>query len=393
MRSSLLLIVALVTGCHLAIESDRHVGDAGVDVGLDAGTDAGRPDAGPADAGSMDAGPFDAGSVVLPPDGGAPSAANRAFVLSTPMGTASFGGLDGADRLCNEAAGRGSLPDVGSYVAWLSTESVDAVDRLAGSSGWVRPDGRPVFHRPVDAVQGGIFYPPLLNERGAVLYAPIWTGTLPSGTAEPGGTCEGWTASSGTTTLGVTHGGTARWTSTYASGCGGNATLLCLGTGRNVNVVPRAPTDVSRFAFLSEGAVRGNEGRDAMDALCQSEARAAALTGDFIAFVSTTSEPAVSRLAAGEPWVRPDGVIVADSPSTLRTGRITAAISITLAGRRYADRVWTGSARPDEVPTASCADWSTTAGSGRFGNSGDSIFFDGGSFTCTSGLRVYCFER
>src|SRR5262249_6287034 len=63
------------------------------------------------------------------PDGGPPPdartfAANVVFVTSVTMAPQALGGLDGADRLCNDRAAAGGLP--GTYVAWLSTVSTDA---------------------------------------------------------------------------------------------------------------------------------------------------------------------------------------------------------------------------------------------------------------------------
>lgn len=43
-------------------------------------------------------------------------------------------GLAGADALCNAAASAGGLP--GRYDAWLSTNEIDAVDRVQGQGPW-----------------------------------------------------------------------------------------------------------------------------------------------------------------------------------------------------------------------------------------------------------------
>lgn len=58
-KSTLLLVAVATTGCHLAIDAQRHLSDAGVDSGdHDAGDhDAGRVDAAGADGGQPDAGP------------------------------------------------------------------------------------------------------------------------------------------------------------------------------------------------------------------------------------------------------------------------------------------------------------------------------------------------
>src|SRR5690606_988458 len=73
------------------------------------------------------------------PDAGAADAAlptNIVFVTSTQHVAQDLGGLEGADRICADRAAAAGLP--GTYVAWLSTRTVDARDRLAGARGWVR---------------------------------------------------------------------------------------------------------------------------------------------------------------------------------------------------------------------------------------------------------------
>src|SRR5215470_12239 len=58
--------------------------------------------------GSSDASPLD----------GVPNMPNFVFVTSLTKAPQDLGGLDAADRLCNQRAAAGGLP--GTYVAWLS---------------------------------------------------------------------------------------------------------------------------------------------------------------------------------------------------------------------------------------------------------------------------------
>jgi hypothetical protein len=109
-------------------------------LGVDASTDDASTDDASTDDASTDAEAVDAGPGVL-------AVANIAF--GTYHGTpSSVGGLDGGDALCNAEAADAGLP--GTYVAYLSTSAVDAIDRIGGSRGWVRPDGRPFVDRPED---------------------------------------------------------------------------------------------------------------------------------------------------------------------------------------------------------------------------------------------------
>jgi len=71
---------------------------------------------------------------------GATDRPNIVFI-SNAVTPAPMGGLAGGDMLCNDAATAAGLP--GAYVAFLSTATVNAIDRLAGSRGWGEPTARP----------------------------------------------------------------------------------------------------------------------------------------------------------------------------------------------------------------------------------------------------------
>ena len=63
-------------------------------------------------------------------EGGGGGAAPRNIVFATStLQDGNLGGLAGADAICNTRASAAGLP--GAYVAWLSSTTVDARDRLA----------------------------------------------------------------------------------------------------------------------------------------------------------------------------------------------------------------------------------------------------------------------
>jgi hypothetical protein len=71
------------------------------------------------------------------------TSANFVFVTSSAHAPIELGpDLGAADAICAARATEANLP--GTYVAWLSTSTRQARDRLAGARGWVRVDGRPV---------------------------------------------------------------------------------------------------------------------------------------------------------------------------------------------------------------------------------------------------------
>jgi hypothetical protein len=114
--------------------------------------------------------------------------------LKTKAGTTT--GLAGADKLCRDAATAASLG--GTWVAWLSDSTTNAIDRIKDVGPWYRMDGVMVF-----ANKAGLTGNPMvrlnINENGAansVLFP--WSGTNANGT-KAATNCTNWTATAGTT--------------------------------------------------------------------------------------------------------------------------------------------------------------------------------------------------
>lgn len=66
--------------------------------------------------------------------------ANYVFVTSATFAASAFA-PDAVDRECNALAGAAGLP--GHYVAWVSTSTQNARDRLGAARGWFAPMGYP----------------------------------------------------------------------------------------------------------------------------------------------------------------------------------------------------------------------------------------------------------
>ncbi len=120
------------------------------------------------------------------------------FVTSTPL--PSGGGIGAADTFCNQAAANAGLPGV--YVAWLSTSSLDAVDRLINTDlPYTRTDGIIIATDLEDLTDSQLLSSISLDAAGQE--APtipgledwVYTGTLPSG-KNSGHNCTDWTDSS-----------------------------------------------------------------------------------------------------------------------------------------------------------------------------------------------------
>lgn len=355
----------------------------------------------PADA------PDGADALVEPPPSDAgpePSdVANLVFVTSLSWQPYTFGGLSGADARCAELAAAAGLS--GTYVAWLSSPTVDAVTRLGSARGWVRPDGRPVVDTVADLVAGRLFYPIGVTEEGVeiatrstVVTATNAEGMLSSGLG--GGnavTCADWTLDTGDYTGGDPVGTTSDWTRGWINDCRVAARLYCFQIDHASPVSPEAVT--GRRAFLSSPFSPGG-GLAAADATCAADASAAGLAGTYRALLASGGTAAASRFdGTGLPWVRLDGVPLAETAAELLSGAVDTTLNVRADASYVADWVWTGAASPGEpgTPASTCSDWTNGTGgaTGTRGRSSETTsFFEAvGSPACNASYSVYCLEE
>lgn len=191
----------------------------------DGGTDAAVEGSAPSDAGQGGGGTD--GAVVDPDASSSDPAAGRARVFISSISVlGSFGGLGVADAKCAKLAADQGL--VGVYKAWLSNVVADALLRIGGTGPWYRMDGTTVVFSSRTSFPLGPAFPILYNEKGGlVLGAPVWTGTLPSGSASST-TCENWTAGGGDGTIGESDKVGATWTEARVAPCSTQAHFICL---------------------------------------------------------------------------------------------------------------------------------------------------------------------
>src|SRR5207244_775845 len=129
--------------------------------------------------------------------------------------------------------------------------------------------------------------------------------------------------------------------------CAATFHLYCFGVDYN-SPVTVTPTP-GRIAFLSSKQVDPSKGMASADALCQSEATGAGLSGSYLALLSTSSASAVSRFSAtGGTWVRPDGIPLVNQATDLLnfdpSRDVVAALNIA-ADKSYvlpSGDTWTG---------------------------------------------------
>jgi hypothetical protein len=322
-----------------------------------------------------------------------PEPPNVVFVTSGQYLMKDLGGLEGADATCNELAADAGLE--GNFVAWLSTSEVDAKDRLGDASGWVNTKGKP-FARTVDELLDGnvIYYPVLYDENGEPAYGyAIATGTSEDGIA--GDNCNDWTSDAPSDLLlaGNPTAASPYWTTNFSDfSCGDGYRLYCFQTDHRVALSP-TPTQGRTVFVSSENFTPGPGGLESADALCAADAKANDLKGTFIALLDTFPDAFSRLIDPGRPWVRPDGMVVADSTGALIKGPLQVAISQLADGTYVGGEPVFGT---DDWANASytCGGWTDPQGSARWGLVGQTLrdWYDIDFGEC-SGARVICVQR
>lgn len=179
------------------------------------------------------------GSAIDAPGGGgegsqtidAPPGSKRVFITAAAL-TGALGGLAGGDAQCATAA-TGAALGSGPWKAWLSTTTVDAIDRIAGTGPWFDTKGTLVFANRAQLMSmpaTTLWY----NEAGVFLASDkIWTGTGFGGTyvAALSGTapCGEWTsgAMNMQAKVGQVGRSDASWTAQSNTTCDQDSHLIC----------------------------------------------------------------------------------------------------------------------------------------------------------------------
>lgn len=164
--------------------------------------------------------------LVMTPAGGA-----RTVFLSTGT-NGLFGGLAGADAICQSNAQSAGLP-VGTYRAWLSDGTNSPATRLDPNVGpYELPDGTMVALNFADLLDGTLAAPINVTATGTTgVSSFVWTGTLENGLPVPtspgAGDCDNWSNASTTGQTGRSALTGAGWSSTDQTGCTVLTRLYC----------------------------------------------------------------------------------------------------------------------------------------------------------------------
>ena len=173
---------------------------------------------------------------------------------------------------------------------------------------------------------------------------------------------------------------------------------------RSPTPTPTATAPLNRVfvtSTLQNGALGGLAGADA---ICAARAAAASLPGNYVAWLSTTSVNAASRLGTAQGFVRVDGTPFANTVADIVANKIFNPIRLSESGVDVSAgvapgastlTVFTGTLGDGTVATgATCADFTDTAGNARRGEvSGGPVTWTARqNSNCTSSRRLYCFQ-
>jgi hypothetical protein len=184
-------------------------------------------------------------------------------------------------------------------------------------------------------------------------------------------------------------------------GTNGAACSACaLGTGCGTTGVCAK----ANIAFVSSTAYANAAfgGLAGADAACQTLAKHANLGGTFIAYLSTSTAAAPTRLGSARGWVRTDGQAVADTPKQLAAGNLFYPLLLDESGQPISNNpfVLTGTTSTGAISTGNtCVDWtsSNTSDDAAGGDpyAGYSGFQGNYTLDCAGNgdlLRLYCLQ-
>jgi len=160
--------------------------------------------------------------------------------------------------------------------------------------------------------------------------------------------------------------------------------------------------DCHRRAFITSTTYTGNLGGLAgADAKCQARAAAVGLKGVYLAWISdSTGSPATRFVRSNAPYIRVDGVVIANNWADLTDSSIANVLNRdefgnTLSPYQYPYTNTSANGYQASASGYSCTNWTTTSGSAWFGcndylDSHWSLCF---GQSCGMGGPLYCFEQ
>jgi len=322
---------------------------------------------------------------------------NTAFITSTTVVPGQLGGLDAADRFCQDRADAAGLQL--TFRAWLSSSTSDARSRVSPARAWLRTDGR-LFAASLAALTDAdaVLHALRFDESGNEVtgqFVKVATGS--HGGSRTNETAMDWTSNSATYAAGDAMVTAGFWDWGYFETGSTPAHLYCFSIDGK-DPPARVPTG-GRLAFLSTAPFAPST-LSAADAHCQSDADGNGHAGSYRALLSTAGTPAAQRFdLGGPPWVRVDGVPWLARAQDLADNLIRTSLNVDARGIYRGDIwVWTGSLGPGLSATSpssqSCNDW---AGSGMAiagrANLTNELWWSSDVDTCDQRNALYCLQQ
>jgi hypothetical protein len=154
-----------------------------------------------------------------------------------------------------------------------------------------------------------------------------------------------------------------------------------------------------RRVFVTSQSFKGAEigGRSGGDDKCNAAATAAALGGNWVAWLSDSTTDA-RDLVANVEYQRIDGSLLASNLTDLLDGTIATPISLDENGNAQPGKeVWTGTSATGVRAAYTCNDWTSSSPGNRaqHGKSdrADAKWTEETRTNCNASARIYCFEQ
>jgi hypothetical protein len=219
------------------------------------------------------------------------------------------------------------------------------------------------------------------------------------------GSCTAKVADGAPVTLTAAAGDASSMFIGWSGDCAGGTSSCTLTMNKSMSVTAqfRPPANIvftTATALPMPFGTTAGAAQAAADAHCNLSATAAGLPGHYVAWLSTSTTNAISKLGAAHGWVRADGRPFTNTQSDLAAGTVFYPPGIAEDGkdiRAVFSIAATGTAGNGSVLSGdTCNDWTSTSGS-TFGTgvpSGGSRAWTNAPYStsCEGPFALYCFE-
>jgi|SRR5580704_4918355 len=163
--------------------------------------------------------------------------------------------------------------------------------------------------------------------------------------------------------------------------------------------VEPSPPIITNIAFVTSQTIQISSitSLEVADDFCDASAAAAHLPGHYVAWLSSTTESAVSRLGSARGWLRPDGKPFADRASDLAIGKMFYPLRLDENGQDLVSETVLSApvataTRPSGTVGNNCNDFTNSAGiiDVGFVDATTAVWTAYTSSACTSELQLYC---